>query len=130
MVSIPRSRPLRIVRQIIEQRARSVVVERPVTTVTELDEETSTLEQHTEQMWLHSPDERITREPSGERTVGELQAHAAAHESVDLKVGDRITHGGVEYEIDAIIGRPTDEQPDGDRTPETEYWVIDFVRRQ
>jgi hypothetical protein len=39
-------------------------------------------------------------------------------------------HGGVEYEIDTIVGHPNDDEPDGTGSPNTDFWVITFERRQ
>jgi hypothetical protein len=93
-----------------------------------LDETTETTNEHVESIYLHDPGERITNEAAGERTVGDLRGLATADGSVDIEHNDRITYGGVEYEVDTVVGYPVDGQP-GD-SHETNYWEITFVRRQ
>lgn len=127
---IPTSRPISGITRIIRSRARSVTVSRPTVQKNSLDGTSETITEHTEQMRLFEPRESIAEEVTGERVNGGLGALVVAESTVDVQKDDRITYGGVEYEVDTIIGHPQDGQPDGTESPETEFYVISFTRRQ
>jgi hypothetical protein len=108
-------------RRIISARSEPLVVTRPTTTVNSLDETVETTNEHTETVWLYEPQERRAAQQTGERVTGALGGLAVADGTFDMERGDRVTHGGVEYEADAIVAQPS--------TDNTELYVIDFTRR-
>jgi hypothetical protein len=116
--------------RIIRSRSRSVTVSRPTTTQNSLDTSEETLSEHVEEMWLFQPREGVGQEFAGERITGSLGALVVAERAVDIQHNDRITHGGVEYEVDTIVGHPEDAPADGSRSPDTDFFVVDLVRRQ
>lgn len=126
---ISRHRALAGITRIISARARSVTVQRPEQSTGELDEVTETTTEHSEDIYLHDPGENIAEVAAGERTVGDLGGLAVSDDSVDIQHGDRITHGGVEYEVDTVVGLPVDDDSDGSESPDTDYWKITFIRR-
>jgi hypothetical protein len=81
-------------------------------------------------MWLFQPREGVGQEFAGERVTGSLGALVVADRGVDIQHNDRITHGGVKYEVDTIVGHPKDDNPDGGRTRDTDFFLLSFVRRQ
>jgi hypothetical protein len=116
--------------RIIGARTSSVTVSRPTTSKGSLDETTTTTNDHTEDLWLFEPNETIAEEVAGERVEGSLGALAISDGTVDLQVDDRVTHGGVEYEVNTVVGHPEDDDPDGTASPDTDFWMASFVRRQ
>lgn len=127
---IPRRRALDTMSGIIGARARTVEFKRPTVSTGPLDERTETVNAHTEHVYPHDPSESIANEEGGERVVGDLAALAVADGTVDVQVNDRITYGGVEYEVDTVVGYPEDDDADGTESPDTDYWKLTFVRRQ
>jgi hypothetical protein len=116
--------------RIIRSRSRSITVSRPTTTQNSLDTSEETLSDHTEDVWLFQPREGVGQEFAGERITGSLGALIVAEDAVDIEHNDRITHGGVEYEVDTIVGHPEDAAADGTPSPDTDFFVVDLVRRQ
>lgn len=128
---IPRSKGLLGIRRIIGSRTRSVTVKRPSTSTGSLGEtDTDSTDNHPEYIWLFEPDETVSTEITGERLDGSLGGLVVADGDVDIQHNDRVVHGGVEYEVDTIVGHPQDGETDGDQSPETEFWYITFNRRQ
>lgn len=119
---IPRGRGIRGITRIIGARATAKTVDRPTESTDSLDSTTETTDDHTERVWLFNPDENSVNTMAGDRITGDLGGLIVADGTVDVTNGDRITHGGVEYEVDTVEGRPDDEQ--------TDYWSISFIRRQ
>lgn len=107
-----------------------MTVERVSETTGSLGETQTTTTEHTESMWLFEPRENVAQEIAGERLTGGLGGLAIADGTVDLQHNDRITHGGVEYEIDTIVGHPEDGATDGTDSSDTDFWIVSFVRRQ
>lgn len=126
---IPRRRGLLGITRIIRSRATATVVERPLTTTGSLGEQQTTTEEHTEDMWLFEPREAISQELMGEQLNGSLGALLVA-DGVDLTQNDRVVHGGVEYEVDTVVGHPNDGDADGTATDGTDFWLATFTRRQ
>ena len=116
--------------RIIRSRTRSITVSRPTTTQNSLDTTEETLADHTENVWLFQPTEGVGQEFAGERVTGSLGGLVVAESDVDIQHNDRITHGGVEYEVDTIVGHPEDAPADGTESPNTDFFVVDFTRRQ
>jgi len=116
--------------RIIRSRSRSITVSRPTTTQNSLDTTEETLNEHSEQMWLFQPREGVGQELAGERVTGSLGGLTVAEDDVDIQHNDRITHGGVEYEVDTIVGHPEDAPADGTPSELTDFFLVDFVRRQ
>jgi hypothetical protein len=116
--------------RIIRSRSRSTTVSRPTTTQNSLDTTEETLSEHTENMWLFQPREGVGEEFAGERITGSLGALVVAEDTVDIQHNDRITHGGVEYEVDTIVGHEEDAPADGTASPNTQFFVVNFTRRQ
>lgn len=114
--------------RIVRTRTRAITVTRVSTSKGSLDETTETTSEHSESVWLFEPRESSAEELAGERINGALGGLVIADGSVDLQRDDRVTYGGVEYEIDTIIGQPVDGEPGN--SPDTDYWVVSFVRRQ
>lgn len=127
---IPRQRGLGVITRIIRARARAVSVTRVETSTGSLDEVTETTTDHTESLWLFDASERVADEVAGERIEGNLGALAVADGTVDIQHTDRIVHGGVEYEVDTVVGHPEDDDADASPSPETDFWLVDMVRRQ
>lgn len=118
----------KVITDLIDARTQSVVVTRPTKTTGSLDETTETTAEHTEQIWFVSPRKSVTNVDTGERVNGDLRG--LAPDPLDIQKDDRITYGGVEYEVDTVIGRPGDGTPDGETTEGVDYFVITLVRRQ
>jgi hypothetical protein len=127
---LPRKHGLRGISHVIRARTRSVTVDRVTETTGSLGETQTTTAEHTESMWLFEPRESVAQEIAGERINGGLGGLALADGTVDLQHNDRITHGGVEYEIDTIVGHPEDDKTDATDSPDTDFWLVSFVRRQ
>jgi len=72
----------------------------------------------------------VGQEFAGERITGSLGGLVVAEDDVDIQHNDRITYGGVEYEVDTIIGHPEDNPADGGRSHDTDFYVVNFTRRQ
>lgn len=124
------SRPRAGMTRIIRSRSRSVTVSRPTTTKTSLDDTQETLTEHTESVWLFAPQDSVSEEIAGERVNGSLGGLVVADQAVDIVKDDRVTHGGVEYEVDTVIGHPDDADADGTDSRTTDFFIISFVRRQ
>lgn len=127
---IPTRRPIGGITRIIRSRSRSVTVSRPSHETNELDDTVETLTDHIEQMWLFEPREQAASEIAGERINGSLGALVVAERAVDIRHGDRITHGGVEYEVDTVVGHPDDDEADGSVSEGVDFFVVDLVRWQ
>lgn len=115
--------------RIIRSRTRTVTVSRPSIETNSLDDTEETLTEHHEQMWLFQPRENVAQELAGERVDGSLGALVVADRAVDLQHNDRITHGGVEYEVDTVVGHPNDTDADGSVSHDTDFFVVSFTRR-
>lgn len=125
---IPTKRPISGITRIIRSRSRSVTVSRPTRETNALDEEVETLNEHVEDMWLFEPREQAASEIAGDRINGSLGGLVVAERQVDIQHGDRITHGGVEYEVDTVVGHPDDDQADGSVSEGTDFFVVNFTR--
>lgn len=126
---LPRRVGLAGLTRVIRYRTSSVTVSRPSESKGSLDQTTTTTSDHTEDLWLFEPRENVSQELTGERIDGSLGGLAVSDGTVDLNHNDRVTHGGIEYEIDTIVGHPDDGDPDGSSSPDTDFWVISFTRR-
>jgi len=120
---LPRQRGVGGLTRIIRARTRSVTVSRVTETTGSLDETTTTTTDHTEDIWLFEPRESVAEELTGERLNGGLGGLTVADGTVDIELDDRITYGGVEYEVDTIVGHPDDTQSDA------AFWMVSFTRR-
>lgn len=116
--------------RVIRARTRSVTLSRVSETKGSLDQVETTTSDHTEQIWLYEPRENVAEEIAGERLEGGLGGLVVADDTVDVQKDDRIQHGGVEYEVDTVVGHPEDGAADGTQSPETDFWMISFTRRQ
>lgn len=116
--------------RVIRGRTSAKTVNRVTETQGSLDETTTTTNGHTEDLWLFEPRESVANEAVGERINGSLGGLAVADGTVDVQHDDRLTHGGVEYEVDTVVGHPEDGDADGTDSPGTDFWIIDLVRRQ
>lgn len=119
---LPRAKGLAGISRVVRARASATTVSRPTRTKGTLDETTDTTADHTEQLWLFEPQEAVAQEAVGERVNGALGGLAVADGTVDIDKDDRVTHGGVVYEVDTIVGHPEDDNAD--------LWLISFNRRQ
>lgn len=126
---MPTSRPLGGITRIIRARSRSVTVNRPTTTTNSVGTNEETLTEHTESMWLFQPTESVSQELTGEQINGGLGALVVSG-TPDIAKDDRITYGGVEYEVDTVVGHPQDGDADGAASDGVDFFVVDFVRRQ
>lgn len=126
---MPSSSPLGGITRIIRARSRSVTLERPTKTTNSLGTTEETLAEHTESMWLFEPTESVSQEMTGEQINGGLGALVVA-DTPNIKKDDRITYGGVEYEVDTVVGHPQDAAADGTEAPNVDFFVVDFRRRQ
>lgn len=128
---IPRRRGLGGISRIIGARTTAKNIRRYGETTNSLGETDTTLtSDHTVDLWLFDPSEGNGTEIVGERLDGALNGLCVADGTVDLEHNDRITHGGVEYEIDTIVGHPEDNDPDGTASNGTDFWMIALTRRQ
>lgn len=127
---IPRKRGLNGISRIIRSRTRTVTINRVSESKGSLDETTTTTTEHSERIWLFEPRENVSQEIAGEQLDGSLGGLAVADGTVDVQHNDRVTHGGVEYEVDTVVGHPADGNADGTPSPETDFWLITFMRRQ
>lgn len=127
---LPRRKGLAGITRIVRSRASPVTVSRVTASKGSLDETSTSTADHTEDLWLFEPRESVAEELVGERVNGGLGGLAVADGTVDLERDDRITHGGVEYELDTVVGHPEDDDSDGTASPETDFWLATFVRRQ
>jgi len=125
---LPRSKALHAQTRVIRARATDVTVRRQTETTGSLDEVTTTESDHTERIWLFEPRESVAAELAGERIDGGLGGLIVSDGNVDVKHGDRVTYGAVEYEIDTIVGHPIDAEPGS--APDTSFWILSFERRQ
>lgn len=127
---IPRGKGLGGITRIIRARVTATTVSRPSASKGSLDGSSTSTSDHSEDLWLFEPRESVAEEVIGERVNGGLGALAVADGTVDLQKDDRITHGGVVYELDTVVGHPGDDDPDGTSSPSTDFWLATFVRRQ
>lgn len=118
---IPRGRGISGITRIIASRATSNTITRVSESTGSLDETTETTTQHSETLWVFDPREVNVQSVAGERVTGDLTGLAVADGTVDIQKDDRLTHGGVEYEVDTVVGVPDEEN--------TDYWTISLVRR-
>lgn len=127
---LPTGRGISHITQIIRQRTSATTVTRATKTRNDLDGTDETTSEHTEDMWLFAPNESTPTEITGYEVNGSLGGLLVADGGEDLAIEDRIVHGGVEYEVDSVVGHPNDESPDGSSDyPDVDFWVIDFTRR-
>ncbi|WP_226041174.1 hypothetical protein [Natrinema sp. DC36] len=114
--------------RIISARATAKTFTSVSQTKNSLDQTDETTSEYSEDMWLFDPEERTTSEVAGERVRGDLggliiaEGDGSGNYEEPVERNDRIVHGGVEYEVDTIVGVPDDEEPN--------YWTISFIRRQ
>lgn len=118
---IPRGRGLRGITRIISARTTPTTITRPNEQKGSLDQTEEFTSTHQEDLWVFAPNEQRIQSLAGERLTGDLAALAIADGTVDVQPDDRLTHGGVEYEVDSVEGRPDDA--------ETDYWTISLIRR-
>lgn len=120
-----------MVTRIIRQRTSATTFTRVTTTVNELDDTVESTSDHTEDAWLFAPDESTAMEITGYEVNGSLGGLVVADGGEDIELDDRVVHGGVEYEVASVVGYPEDDEADGSSTYEaTDFWVIEFSRRQ
>jgi hypothetical protein len=115
---------------VVSARTSAVTVSRPVESTDSLDAVTTTTSDHTEDVWLFQPQERVSEQLVGEQLDGSLGGLLVSDGTVDLQLNDRVIYGGVEYEINSVVGHPDDDKPDGTASPNTDIWIVDFARRQ
>lgn len=127
---LPRRKGIAGITRIVRSRVTAVTVSRISTSKGSLDETNTNPNDHTEDLWLFEPRESVAEELAGERINGALGGLVVADGTVDLQRDDRIVHGGVEYEIDTIVGHPEDGDTDGTNSPGTDFWIVSFTRRQ
>lgn len=125
---ISRVGSLGMMTRIIRSRSRTVTFTRPTKTTTELGDTEETTDEHTESVWLFQPEESVSDEITGERINGSLGGLVVADIGPDIQKDDRITYGGVEYEVDTVVGHPSDDEADGSES-EADFFQINFVRR-
>ena len=127
---LPRRSGVAGITRVIRASVSATTVSRVAESKGSLDETSTSTTDHTEDLWLFEPRESVGEELAGERINGGLGGLAVADGTVDLQKDDRIVHGGVEYEVDTIVGHPEDDTADGTDSPETDFWLVTFVRRQ
>lgn len=116
-------------RSVVGARATTTTFTRPTVSTGTLDETTETTTEFTEQVWVYNPRERTTQADAGERILGDMRGLQVADTSYDpatddppIQKDDRITHGGIDYEVLTVVGLPDEQNPD--------LWMIEFERRQ
>lgn len=124
---VPRGRALGAIRNIIEGHQEQVTVTSVTTSKGALDQETETTTTRTERLWLFDPRKSVQEVAGGERVQGDLSA--LGKDGIQVEKGERLTHGGVEYEVDTVTGFPEDESADGTTHDNVEYFRIELVRR-
>jgi hypothetical protein len=128
---IPRSKGLGGITRIISARTTAKTVKRPTKSTGSLGESSDdSTTDHTEDLWVFEPRESVSTNIVGERLEGALNALAIADGTVDIQHNDRLVHGGVEYEVDTVVGQPNDNDADGSQSDGTDFWIISFERRQ
>lgn len=101
--------PTGLLHRRISARATEYTITRVTETVNEAGEVEETESTHTATLWCFSPRNMTSQLMSGEHTSGSLQALMIPSE--DVTFDDRLTHGGVEYEVDDVIIYPDKTQP-------------------
>lgn len=124
---VPRDRALGAITSIIGTRTQTVTLARPTESVGSMGETTTTTSDHQEDIWLFDPQETVVEVPTGETQGGSIMGLAL--DGVDIQHNDRVTHGGVEYEVDTVVGRPRDADADGTTHTDVSYFTITFTRR-
>lgn len=125
---LPRSPGVAGITRVIRARVSTQMVTRPTNSTGSLDESSESTTDHREDMWLFRPNESVAEEIAGDRIGGSLGGFCIADGTVDIQHRDRVTYGGVEYEIDTIEGHPEDGEPGN--APDTSFWIVSFDRRQ
>ena len=125
---LPNRKGLHGLTRVIRARQTPTTITRVTQTRNELDDLVEDESEHTEDMWVFEPIEAPSNEVLGERLNGDLSALSIA-DGVNVERGDRIAHGGISYEIDTIVGHPTDDKTDGTESPDTDFWIIGLTRR-
>lgn len=126
---IPRRRAIGGITRVIGTRAAPTTITRVSTTTGSLDETVETTDEHTESIWVFSPRENVADEITGEHLDGGLGGLIVADGTVDIQHNDRLTHGGVSYEVDTVVGHPNDGEADGTQSDGVDFWMVRFVRR-
>lgn len=94
----------------IDARSSSYTVTRVIgTTTNDVGEPVPDTTEFDVNVWCYTPRGRTAEWMSGDHTTGVLQAMSNA--DVDLQYDDRLTHDGVEYEVDEIITYPDETHP-------------------
>lgn len=124
----PLTRGPRQIASIIRARTQAVEITRATESTGSLDETTETTSTFTEDLWLGDVSESLSSVVSGDRSVGTLTALGL--DGIDIEVDDRLSYGGVEYEVDTVVGRPADADADGTSHDGTRYFAITLERRQ
>ena len=126
---IPRRKGLGAISTIIGARSRPVTLVRPTTTTNALDETVETTTEHVESMWVFEPRQNVSAEITGEHLEGGLGGLVVSDGTIDIQHNDRLTHGGVEYEVDTVVGHPNDGAADGTPSDGVDFWMVRFTRR-
>lgn len=124
---VPRDRALGAISSIIGARTETVTITRPTESVGSMGEVSETTATHTEDLWLNAQQIGVIETPAGERETGAI--FAVGLDGIDVQKDDRVTHGGVEYEVDSVVGIPDDNDADGTTHSDTRYFRIRLVRR-
>lgn len=123
----PRGRGLGAITKVMRGRLQATTISRPSETLGDLDQTETTTSTHQEDLWVFDPMKSVGETVAGERLTGDLAALGL--DGIDVAKDDRITHGGVEYEVDTVTGYPSDADADGTTHGNTRYFTISLVRR-
>ena len=104
-------------RGVIRERLMEVEVQRVERGLNERGGETQTTTTHTQHIWLYRPDEANIQNEFGMQLNGDLSGLAIPTQydpptDFDVEHGDRIEHGGITYEVEAIRTYPDPRDPD------------------
>lgn len=101
--------PTNVYNRRLNARSSAYTVTRVTETVNDVGEIVESESTHTVNLWCYSPRNVTSQLISGEHTSGDLQGLVKPSE--DITFDDRLTHGGVEYEVDDVTVFPDETQP-------------------
>lgn len=101
--------PTGVMHRRIGARSSDYTVTRVTETVNDAGETVTTESTHTVSLWCFEPRNVTAEFSSGEHTSGSLQA--LSNPSEDITFDDRLTHGGVEYDVDDVSMYPDAKSP-------------------
>lgn len=93
----------------VSARTSDYTITRVTETTNDAGEIVDSEQEHQRTLWGFEPIETTVQSRSGERSTGAIQA--LAQPSEDIQLDDRITHDGIEYEVDGRDKLPSAKSP-------------------